>query len=134
METIRDANWLLSVGTFLPIVGVLVLLVVPKGEEQLIKLVALLTSIATVAVGVYTLMKFDFGNSGQMQFVAQTDWISIIKSTYLIGIDGNPSGSSRWVSAPAPVGCSTTTPSSKASIRSCLSTCTPPGALPARRP
>jgi len=88
MEMIRDANWVLSVGTFLPIVGVLVLLVVPKGEEQLIKLVALLTSIATVAVGVYTLMKFDFGNAGQMQFVAQTDWISIIKSTYFIGVDG----------------------------------------------
>lgn len=88
MEMIRDANWVLSVGTFLPIVGVLVLLVVPKGEEQLIKLVALLTSVATVAVGIYTLMKFDFGNSGQMQFVAQTNWISIIKSTYFIGIDG----------------------------------------------
>lgn len=88
MEMIRDANWVLSVGTFLPIVGVLVLLVVPKGEEQLIKLVALLTSIATVAVGVYTLVKFDFGNAGQMQFVAQTDWISIIKSTYFIGVDG----------------------------------------------
>jgi len=88
MEVIRDANWVLSVGTFLPIVGVLVLLVVPKGEEQLIKLVALLTSIATVAVGVYTLMKFDFDSAGQMQFVAQTDWIPIIKSTYFIGLDG----------------------------------------------
>jgi NADH-quinone oxidoreductase subunit M len=32
--------------------------------------------------------QFDFGNAGAMQFVAQHDWISVIKSSYYIGIDG----------------------------------------------
>lgn len=88
MEMLRDENWVLSVGTFLPMLGVVVLLMVPKTDARLIKLVALVTSIATVAVGLYTLVKFDYQQAGTMQFVAQTNWISVIKSTYFIGLDG----------------------------------------------
>jgi NADH-quinone oxidoreductase subunit M len=88
MEMLRDHNWMLSVGTFLPLLGVLLLLVVPKANEQLIKKVALLTSIATVAVGVWTLLRFDFGNAGTMQFVDEKTWIPLIKSSYYIGLDG----------------------------------------------
>lgn len=88
MEMLRDANWVLSVGTFLPLVGVLLLLGVPKANEQMIKMVALLTSIATLAVGIFTLTKFDFDKAGSMQFVAEHEWIPLIKSSYLIGLDG----------------------------------------------
>ena len=88
MEMLRDDNWLLSVGTFLPMLGVAVMLFVPKVEERLIKAVALITSGATLAVGVVTLMRFDFGNAGAMQFVADATWIPVIKSSYFIGLDG----------------------------------------------
>ena len=88
MQMINDDNWVLSVGTFLPMLGVLVLLVTPKANEAAIKMVALVTSIATVAVGAFTLFSFDFGKAGSMQFVAQTEWIPVIKSTYYIGLDG----------------------------------------------
>lgn len=88
MEMLRDYNWMLSVGTFLPMLGVLLLLVVPKENEHLIKMVALFTSIATVAVGVWTLFRFDFGNAGAMQFVDEKTWIPLIKSSYYIGLDG----------------------------------------------
>jgi NADH-quinone oxidoreductase subunit M len=88
MEMLRDHNWMLSVGTFFPLLGVLLLLVVPKANEQLIKKVALFTSIATVAVGVWTLFRFDFGNAGTMQFVDEKTWIPLIKSSYYIGLDG----------------------------------------------
>jgi NADH-quinone oxidoreductase subunit M len=88
MEMLRDDNWVLSVGTFLPMVGVLLLLIVPKANEQLIKMVALLTSIATLAIGVFTLTKFNFDQAGSMQFVAENKWIPLIKSSYFIGVDG----------------------------------------------
>ena len=39
METLTDQNWLLSVGVFLPMLGVLVMLFIPRGEEALVKLV-----------------------------------------------------------------------------------------------
>lgn len=88
MQMIRDDNWVLTVGTFLPMLGVLVLLVTPKAKESAIKSVALITSIATVLVGLFTLLRFDFGKAGSMQFVAETSWIPVIKSTYFIGVDG----------------------------------------------
>ena len=88
MEVISNHNWALTVGTFLPLVGVLIMLFIPKAEEALIKSVAIATAIATLAVGIYTMVQFDFGNAGAMQFVAEHDWISVIKSSYYIGIDG----------------------------------------------
>ena len=88
MEMLRDANWVLSVGTFLPLAGVVLLLGVPKANEQMVKMVALLTSIATLAVGIFTLTKFNFDKAGSMQFVAEHQWIPLIKSSYLIGLDG----------------------------------------------
>ncbi|MEI6298917.1 MAG: NADH-quinone oxidoreductase subunit M [Actinomycetota bacterium] len=88
MEVISNHNWALTVGTFLPLVGVLIMLFIPKAEEALIKSVAIATAIATLAVGIYTMVQFDFGNAGAMQFVAKHDWISVIKSSYYIGIDG----------------------------------------------
>ena len=51
MDVITDQNWLLSVGTFLPLAGVLVMLFIPRGEELLHKQVALVTALATFAVG-----------------------------------------------------------------------------------
>ncbi|MSW48920.1 MAG: NADH-quinone oxidoreductase subunit M, partial [Actinobacteria bacterium] len=73
---------------FLPLVGVVLLLGVPKANEQMVKMVALLTSIATLAVGIFTLTKFNFDKAGSMQFVAEHQWIPLIKSSYLIGLDG----------------------------------------------
>ena len=88
MEVLSDHNWVLSVGTFLPLVGVLIMLFVPKGEEALSKAVGLGTAVATLAVGIFTMVQFDYGKAGEMQFVAQHDWISVIKSSYFIGVDG----------------------------------------------
>ncbi|MEY3587499.1 MAG: NADH-quinone oxidoreductase subunit [Actinomycetota bacterium] len=88
MQVLSDHNWVLSVGTFLPLVGVLIMLFVPKAEEELHKTIALVTAVATLAVGIYTMVQFNFDKAGEMQFVAQHDWISVIKSTYFIGIDG----------------------------------------------
>jgi len=88
MNMLQENNWLLSVGTFLPLLGVVVLLLTPKASDQMVKLVALVTSIATLAVGVYTALKFDFDQAEKLQFVADAKWISVIKSSYLIGVDG----------------------------------------------
>jgi NADH-quinone oxidoreductase subunit M len=88
MEVLSDHNWVLTVGTFLPLVGVLIMLFIPKTDEVLSKSVAIATAAATLAVGVFTLVKFDYGQAEKMQFAADAEWISVIKSSYLIGIDG----------------------------------------------
>ena len=88
MDVFRDQNWVLSVGTFLPLAGVLVMLFIPKAEEQLHKLVALVTALATLGVGIFTLTQFNYDNADKLQFVADHEWIPVIKSSYLIGLDG----------------------------------------------
>jgi NADH-quinone oxidoreductase subunit M len=88
MEVLSDHNWVLTVGTFLPLVGVLIMLFIPKTDEVLSKSVAIATAAATLAVGIFTLIKFNYDNADKMQFAADAEWISVIKSSYLIGIDG----------------------------------------------
>ena len=88
MDVISDQNWVLTVGTFLPLVGVVLMLFIPKKDELLQKQVALGTALATLGVGVYTLVQFDYDKSANLQFYASTEWISVIKSGYTIGLDG----------------------------------------------
>ncbi len=88
MDVLRNYNWLLSVGTFLPLVGVFVMMFIPKGKELLHKQVALITAVATLAFGVVTLIKYNYSQSGHLQFFADTSWIKVIHSNYTIGVDG----------------------------------------------
>jgi NADH-quinone oxidoreductase subunit M len=88
METITNDNWLLTVGTFLPLVGVLALLFVPKTEERLIKSLGIITAAATLAVGIFTTIRFDFGQAERLQFFVDVTWIEVIRSNYAIGLDG----------------------------------------------
>jgi NADH-quinone oxidoreductase subunit M len=85
---IYDNNWMLTVGTFLPLVGVLVMLFIPAVEETLHKQIAIVTSGATLAVGIWTLAVFDYGQSERLQFAVDEEWIEVIKSGYTIGLDG----------------------------------------------
>jgi NADH-quinone oxidoreductase subunit M len=88
MQTITNDNWLLTVGTFLPLVGVLLMMFIPASEEKTHKQIGILTSAVTAAVGAYTLLRFDFGQSENLQFFADSEWITVIKSNYTIGLDG----------------------------------------------
>ncbi|MDJ0769288.1 MAG: NADH-quinone oxidoreductase subunit M [Ilumatobacter sp.] len=88
MDPLFNDNWLLSVGTFLPLAGVLLMMFIPAVEEQLHKQIAILTSGATVAVGVWTLIAFDYGQSERLQFVVDEEWIGVISSNYTVGLDG----------------------------------------------
>ena len=88
MNTITNDTWILSVGTFLPLVGVLLMLFIPGSEERTHKQIGIVTSAATLAVGVLTLLRFDFDQSEKLQFFVDSEWISVISSNYTIGLDG----------------------------------------------
>ena len=51
-------DWGLSLIVFLPLVGALVMMLIPKAEEQLLKVVALVASLASAAVGIAVLADF----------------------------------------------------------------------------
>src|SRR6478735_3332042 len=77
MNTLSDNNWILSVGTFLPMAGVLIMLFIPRREETLVK-----------QVGIWTLFLFNYDKAGDQQFFVSTSWIKPIRATYTIGLDG----------------------------------------------
>jgi NADH-quinone oxidoreductase subunit M len=56
---IKEQQWLFSLGTFLPLAGVLVMLFVPKKDEATAKGIGLLTAAATLVVGIITMVQFD---------------------------------------------------------------------------
>ena len=86
MDGMKD--WALSLGVFLPLAGAALMMVIPRAQEELHKRIALVTSVATLGVGVYILAKFDYGQASKQQFFASTDWIRPIRATYTVGLDG----------------------------------------------
>ena len=88
MDVISDQNWLLSLGTFLPLGGVLLMLFVPEREVKAQKQMALVTALATFAVAIYTITQFDFDQAQRLQFFVDVEWIEAIRSNYAIGLDG----------------------------------------------
>ena len=85
---LTDQNWVLSVGVFLPLAGVLVMMFIPKSDELLVKFVGLLAALATLGIGIYTLAEFDYGQAEKLQFAVNTSWIDVIHSRYIVGLDG----------------------------------------------
>src|ERR671913_181145 len=81
-------DWGLTLMVFLPLAGALVMLLIPKAEEQMHKWLALLVSLAAAGVGVALLADFDYDQTDRLQFVQDQSWIDVIHSRYLVGIDG----------------------------------------------
>ncbi len=79
---------ILSVMTFLPIVGVLLLLFIPKGSNGVLRSVALITTLATFLVTLPILTGFQ--TNAEYQFVENVPWIAAgpFAMRYNIGIDG----------------------------------------------
>ncbi|CAA7625835.1 NADH-quinone oxidoreductase subunit M [Magnetospirillum sp. UT-4] len=84
-------DWpLLSLTTFLPLVGALFILAI-RGEPQVVarnaRNVALLTSVATFIVSLFVLGNFDAA-SAEMQLKESTTWLPGTNIAYTMGVDG----------------------------------------------
>ena len=81
-------DWGLTTVTFLPLVGAVLLLLIPKSEESLIKTVALVATLATAGVGIAILSEFNYDDASALQFVVDKQWIPVINARYIMGLDG----------------------------------------------
>jgi NADH-quinone oxidoreductase subunit M len=81
-------DWALTLAVFIPLVGMAVVLLLPKAEEEAAKVTALIASLASLAVGIGILADFNFDHTGRLQFTANESWIDVIHSRYHVGIDG----------------------------------------------
>ncbi len=78
---------ILTLVTFFPVAGILVVLALPAGRTRAIKLAAnVITGLEFVAT-LLLITRFD-ASSGEMQFLERLPWIKSIGAQYLLGVDG----------------------------------------------
>jgi NADH-quinone oxidoreductase subunit M len=82
-------NHLLSVVTFLPIIGTILLVLMPRDEGRLHKAVALVTSLITFLVSLALWTGFDpSAGAREFQFEEFVPWIPSVGIGYHVGLDG----------------------------------------------
>src|SRR5690606_26617291 len=79
-------DWGLILITFVPLAGALVMMAVPKQSEETHKLIALVASGIALVLGILLLVEFDTGEG--LQFVVDHEWIPLINSSFILGLDG----------------------------------------------
>ncbi len=77
----------LTILTFLPMFGALVMLIFMRGRPSAYKTTALVTSIFTFALSVYLVTQFQTGTA-EFQFVENSSWIASLGISYHLGVDG----------------------------------------------
>ncbi len=78
---------ILTVITWLPIVGLVVILLLPRGQAELAKGVALAVAGGTLMLSWGLLTSFD-RSSSEPQFTELANWIPELGMTYTLGVDG----------------------------------------------
>ena len=79
----------LTLLTFFPLVGVLILLFIPSDRKNALRWTALITSLITFLISLWVLTMFRPGDP-ELQLVARYDWITVSDWTiqYFLGVDG----------------------------------------------
>ncbi len=83
-------SWALTLVVFVPLVGALVLGLIPKEKETAIKGAGLATAAIAFIVSLGVIVGFDFGARGYntYQFEVDLPWIGAINANYHLGLDG----------------------------------------------
>jgi NADH-quinone oxidoreductase subunit M len=78
---------LLTLITFIPLIGMLWVLLTDKAREWRIKTISTVFSGIALLFTIYLVLAFDSGTSG-LQFVERYDWVPPINVHYFMGVDG----------------------------------------------
>ena len=81
-------NWGVSLATFLPAVGAIVLLFLPSAQDRLIKAIGTVFAGLALIAGFLVMARFDYGDSGRIQLEVKAPLIEQISANYHIGVDG----------------------------------------------
>ncbi len=79
---------ILTIVTFFPLAGMIVLLFFGSENKNLIRLWANAVGIAGFAISIPLWLRFDFDKADQFQFVEHYKWIQALGADYHVGIDG----------------------------------------------
>jgi NADH-quinone oxidoreductase subunit M len=77
----------ITITTLLPILGALVILLVPRDRDRMVRGLGILFTGAALVLSVAMAIGFDYGTDG-LQYELDVNWISAIGARYHVGIDG----------------------------------------------
>jgi NADH-quinone oxidoreductase subunit M len=80
-------DYLLTLITFIPLVGVLLILLIPSEEERTIKRTAIGVSFVPLLLSIFLWFDYDRVRGG-IQYLFEADWIPAIQVFYRVGADG----------------------------------------------
>ncbi len=78
----------LTLMIFLPLLGAVIAMMLPKAQEKLIKNLAIIFSLPSLVISIFLWLSYD--DSGEYLAFAteQADWIPAISVQYHMGVDG----------------------------------------------
>ena len=82
------SNSAITIATFLPAVGAVVIALMPKEQDRTIRAMGIAITGAAMLVGLAMLPGYNFGASEGLQYELDVSWISVIGARYHVGIDG----------------------------------------------
>jgi NADH-quinone oxidoreductase subunit M len=80
-------NSAITIATFLPLVGALVIALVPREHDRGVRALGIVFTCAAMIVAIAIAIDFDYGASG-LQYEVDVPWIPAINARYHVGIDG----------------------------------------------
>jgi NADH-quinone oxidoreductase subunit M len=81
-------EWAITLGTFIPTLGAVVIVMLPRSADRLIRALGIVFTGGALVVATIMLFGFDYGVHDGLQFEVDASWISAINARYHVGIDG----------------------------------------------
>ena len=82
-----NSYWLLAL-LLAPLVGAVLVMLVPKGNEKLAKQLGLLISVVVFGLSVAMALQFVVARAAEFQFAYSVSWISSFNINFALGVDG----------------------------------------------
>lgn len=77
----------LSLTLFMPVIGALIIICLPRAEARVIKYIAAASTFVSLALSIFIFMAYD-RTLGGMQFIERIPWIADLGVSYALGVDG----------------------------------------------
>ena len=81
-------NSAITIATLLPVVGALVIALVPRENDKAVRALGIVFTGAALLVALALAIDFDYGGGSGLQFELDASWIPAIDARYHVGIDG----------------------------------------------
>ena len=78
---------ILSITLLVPILGAILIMIVPRGQEKPIRYIAAVSTLISLALSLIVFFGYDKAQAG-MQFVESIPWVKDLGVSYALGVDG----------------------------------------------